>query len=161
GFGPGAELSLRERHLWWDERALIAADEIPLPGEHNLKNAMAAAAVCLARGIDPEAVVAGLKSFAGVAHRLELVAERGGVAYVHASKATNVASTVRALRAYSRPLHLILGGVGKSQDFSPLAGPVAERCRAVYLIGEAADEIAAGLSGADAQPVRSGDLPTA
>ena len=163
GFGAGAELSLRERHLWWDERALIAAGEISLPGEHNLQNAMAAAAVCLARGIDPEAVIAGLKSFRGVAHRLELIAEHDGVAYVNDSKATNVDSTLMALRAYERPIHLILGGVGKSQDYTPLAGPIGERCRAVYLIGEATEEIAVAIgAGIGTTPMnRCGDLPAA
>jgi UDP-N-acetylmuramoylalanine--D-glutamate ligase len=161
GFDADAELALRAGHLWWDERALLAADQIGLPGAHNLQNAMAAAAVCLARGIDPEAVVAGLKTFKGVAHRLELIAERAGVSYVNDSKATNVASTLMALRAYTRPIHLILGGVGKSQDFTPLAVPVAERCRAVYLIGEAAGEIAAALAGVSVEISDCGDLPSA
>ena len=98
GAAPGAELSARAGELWWDEEPLLRTDEIALPGEHNRLNAMAAAAVCLARGIDPDAVAAGLRSFAGVAHRLELVAVRDGVTYVNDSKATNVASTMVALR---------------------------------------------------------------
>ena len=105
---------------------------------------MAAAAVCLARGIDPAAVADGLRTFGGVAHRLERIAERDGVAFVNDSKATNVASTLVALRSYAGGVHLIAGGRGKRQDFSPLAGPVAERCRAVYLIGEATEELADG-----------------
>jgi UDP-N-acetylmuramoylalanine--D-glutamate ligase len=80
-----------------------------------------------------------------VAHRLELVAVLDGVSYVNDSKATNVASTVVALRTYRQGVHLIAGGRGKGQDFSPLAPLVAERCRAVYLIGEAAGELAAPL----------------
>ena len=107
---------------------------------------MAAAAVCLARGLDPGAVTAGLRSFAGVPHRLELVAIQDGVAYVNDSKATNVASTIVALRTYARGIHLIAGGVGKGQDFSPLAPLVAERCRAVYLIGQAAADLARALA---------------
>ena len=120
---------------------------LSLPGAHNRENAMAAAAVCLARGIPPDAVRAGLSTFAGVPHRLETVAEHDGVAYVNDSKATNVASTLVALAAYAGGVHLIAGGRGKSQDFTPLAPAVAERCRAVYLIGEDAGEIELALAG--------------
>jgi UDP-N-acetylmuramoylalanine--D-glutamate ligase len=144
--GPGAELSDRAGYLWWEDEPLLAGGEISLPGEHNRANAMAAAAACLARGIEPEAVVAGLRSFAGVAHRLEVIARRGGVAYVNDSKATNVASTLVALRSYPGGVHLIAGGRGKQQDFTPLAAVVAQRCRAVYLIGEDAGELDAALA---------------
>ncbi len=102
GDQPGAELSTRAGQLWWGEKALLPTSEISLPGEHNRANAMAAAAACLARGIETEAVASGLRSFPGVAHRLELIAERDGVAYVNDSKATNVASTLVALRSYRR-----------------------------------------------------------
>jgi UDP-N-acetylmuramoylalanine--D-glutamate ligase len=124
---------------------LVRGDEISLPGRHNRENAMAAAAVCLARGIDREAIAAGLRTFRGVAHRLELVATVDGVSYVNDSKATNVASTAVALSAYERGIHLIAGGRGKRQDFAPLAPLVAERCGAVYLIGEAAGDLAGAL----------------
>jgi UDP-N-acetylmuramoylalanine--D-glutamate ligase len=88
-----------------------------------------------------------------VAHRLERVAVVEGVTYVNDSKATNVASTIVALRAYPGAVHLIAGGRGKRQDFSPLAPLVAERCKAVYLIGEAAGELAGVLAGTGV-PVR-------
>jgi UDP-N-acetylmuramoylalanine--D-glutamate ligase len=107
---------------------------------------MAAAAVCLARGIDPEAVTTGLTTFTGVAHRLELIRTINGVSYVNDSKATNVASTIVALRAIPRGIHLIAGGRGKQQDFTPLAPLISERCAGVYLIGEAATEIDAAIS---------------
>ncbi|HET9105279.1 MAG TPA: UDP-N-acetylmuramoyl-L-alanine--D-glutamate ligase [Solirubrobacteraceae bacterium] len=145
GTDPGSELAARAGQLWWDETPLIAESEISLPGAHNRDNAMAAAAACLARGIEPEAVASGLRSFRGVAHRLEPVAVRDGVAFVNDSKATNVASTLVALRSYAGGVHLIAGGVGKGQDFSPLSPVVAERCAAVYLIGEAGPEIGRAL----------------
>jgi UDP-N-acetylmuramoylalanine--D-glutamate ligase len=145
---PGAELSERAGQLWWDEQPLIAVDEIALPGEHNRQNAMATAAVCLARGLDPEAVATGLRTFAGVPHRLELIAVHDGVSWINDSKATNVVSTLVALRALPAGIHLIAGGRGKRQDFSPLAPLVAARCRAVYLIGEAAGELERALAGA-------------
>jgi UDP-N-acetylmuramoylalanine--D-glutamate ligase len=134
------------------------ADQIALPGEHNRQNGMAAAAACLARGIDPDAVALGLRTFGGVAHRLELVAVRDGVSYVNDSKATNVDSTVMALRAYPAGIHLIAGGRGKQQDFAPLAPVVGERCVAVYLIGEAAGELKAALAGTSVTLQECGDL---
>jgi UDP-N-acetylmuramoylalanine--D-glutamate ligase len=139
----------------------LAPDAVGLPGLHNRRNAAAAAAVCLARGLDPEAVAEGLRTFAGVAHRLELIAERGGVRYVNDSKATNVDSTQTALAAFDANVHLILGGRGKGQDFNALAPLVSERCAAVYLIGEDAERIGSALAGTGVLLVRAGDLGTA
>ena len=146
GDSPDAEISARAGHLWWQDRALLDFDELALPGAHNRQNAMAAAAVTLARGLEPEGVAEGLRSFRGVPHRLELVETVDGVAYVNDSKATNVASTLVALQAYPGGIHLIAGGRGKQQDFTPLAPLVAERCSAVYLIGEASHELAKALA---------------
>jgi UDP-N-acetylmuramoylalanine--D-glutamate ligase len=162
GEGPAAALSSRDGQLWWREPErepereplLLATGELSLRGKHNLQNAMAAAAVCLARGVDPEAVRAGLRTFPGVPHRLEEVARRGGVIYVNDSKATNLASTLVALSAFAGSrVHLILGGQGKGQDFTPLRDAVEQGCRAVYLVGEDAPLIAAALEGV-AIPVR-------
>ena len=160
GSGPGAALSQRAGQLWWQERPLLAVEEIRLRGAHNVQNAMAAAAVCLARGVDPEAVRAGLRSFSGVAHRLEEVASSHGVLYVNDSKATNVDSTLVALEAFADAsgIHLILGGQAKAQDFGALRTPVKRSCRAVYLIGEDAPLIASALEQLSV-PVRAcGDL---
>ncbi|MFL5817158.1 MAG: UDP-N-acetylmuramoyl-L-alanine--D-glutamate ligase [Conexibacter sp.] len=148
----------------WGGESFMAAEEIRLRGPHNRENAMAAAAVALARGVDPDAVRAGLRSFRGVAHRLEPIAELDGVAYVNDSKATNVDSTLVALRSYpSHPpgVHLIAGGRTKAQDFSPLAPLVAERCASVHLIGEGAGEVAAALASADVPLIFSETLERA
>jgi UDP-N-acetylmuramoylalanine--D-glutamate ligase len=161
GADPGSELSARAGYLWWDERALMATDEIGLPGAHNLQNAMAAAAVCLARGLEPDGVASGLRTFGGVPHRLEQVAVLDGVAYVNDSKATNVASTIVALQSYPGGVQLIAGGLGKQQDFAPLAPVIAERCRAVYLIGEAAGELAEALTNTDVALLHCGELESA
>jgi UDP-N-acetylmuramoylalanine--D-glutamate ligase len=161
GVGPGPELSERGGYLWWDEEPLVRVDEIGLPGAHNVQNAMAAAAVTLARGVQAESVAAGLRTFAGVPHRLELVAVIDGVSWVNDSKATNVASTIVALRAFADGVHLIAGGLGKQQDFAPLAPLVAERCRGVYLIGEAAGELDSALSGTGVPLHCVGDLERA
>jgi UDP-N-acetylmuramoylalanine--D-glutamate ligase len=149
GTGPAAALSERDGALWWNDHHLLATRELRLRGRHNLENAMAAAAVCLARGVEPEAVLAGLRSFAGVRHRLEQVACRDGVMFVNDSKATNIASTLVALEAFADAagIHLILGGQGKGQDFTALRDAVQQRCRGVYLIGEDAPQIARALAG--------------
>jgi UDP-N-acetylmuramoylalanine--D-glutamate ligase len=162
GEGPAAALTHRDGQLWWQEQPLLSVEELSLRGAHNLQNAMAAAAVCLARGVDPDAVRAGLRTFPGVAHRLEEVTRRGGVIFVNDSKATNLASTLVALQAYAGSgIHLILGGQGKGQDFTPLRGAVELGCRAVYLIGEDAPLIAEALAGAEVPVRRCGDLDRA
>jgi UDP-N-acetylmuramoylalanine--D-glutamate ligase len=152
-FGPGGELDDRAGLLWWDEEPLIAHGEIRLRGAHNRANAAAAAAVALARGIDRDAVRTALRTFAGVEHRLEEAGVVDGVLFVNDSKATNVASTLVALASFEDVrVHLILGGVGKGQDFSPLRG----RAFAAYLIGEAEQQLAREVGGE-----RCGDLETA
>src|SRR5690606_28110569 len=121
----------------------------------------AAAAVTLARGIDADAVRSGLATFAGVPHRLEEVAERDGVLYVNDSKATNVDSTVVALRSFAGGVHLIAGGRGKGGDFLALRDPVAEHCAAVYLVGETAGRLRADLEPAGVPVHDAGDLERA
>ena len=138
GSGAGPELSDRAGYLWWDEQPIIRVDEIALPGAHNRQNAMATAAACLARGLDAEAVATGLRTFAGVRHRLERSRSRtASPTSTTPRPPTSRARSSRCGRSRAA-IHLIAGGRGKQQDFSPLAPLVAERCRAVYLIGEAA-----------------------
>ncbi len=161
GADAGAELSERAGYLWWSEEPLLPTAEITLPGAHNRLNAMATAAICLARGLDRQAVAEGLRSFAGVPHRLETVRTRDGVTWINDSKATNVESTAVALRAFAGGVHLIAGGRGKQQDFRPLVELIGERCREVYLIGEAAGELA-GILAPSAVPLhRLGTLEPA
>ncbi len=159
---PEAQLAAQHGTLYWEGQPLLAVSELSLRGAHNLHNAMAAAAVCLARGLDPASVRAGLRSFAGVAHRLEEVADRDGALFVNDSKATNVASTLVALDSFAAgSIHLILGGQGKGQDFSQLRSPVESACRAVYPIGEDAPAIAAALQGTSVPVLDCGDLERA
>jgi UDP-N-acetylmuramoylalanine--D-glutamate ligase len=129
----------------------FAVDD-PLPAEplirgaHNRENAAAATAAARATGVDDAAIADALRTFAGVPHRLELVGEVRGVRYVNDSKATNVAAAQRALAAYEEePVHLILGGSLKGEDFGPLAQAVGANVRSVHLIGEAAGRLAALL----------------
>jgi UDP-N-acetylmuramoylalanine--D-glutamate ligase len=161
GAARDADLVARDGRLIWRGEPVVAIDEIRLRGAHNVENAMAAAAVTLARGLEPAAVRSALAGFAGVAHRLEEVARIDGVLYVNDSKATNVASAVVAIRSFPGGVHAILGGRGKGEAYAPLAAAVAERCRAAYLIGEEADRLRAVLEPAGV-PVRDcGELERA
>lgn len=145
GAGPDCEVALAEGTIFYDGEALLAIDELGLLGEHNTANAMAAAAAALSMGIDRDAVRAGLRSFAGVPHRLEPVAEIGGVRFVNDSKATNVASATVGLRAFEGGVHAILGGSEKGEPYAPLLDPVRERCVACYLTGASAGRLAEAL----------------
>ena len=148
GESPEDELSLRAGTLWWDSQALLRTEELALRGPHNVRNAMAAAAVALARGLDVDGVRTALRTFAGVPHRLEEVAVREGVTYVNDSKATNVAAALVALASFAAPVHVILGGRGKGESYAPLHEAVATHCAGAYLIGEEAGALAAALEGA-------------
>jgi UDP-N-acetylmuramoylalanine--D-glutamate ligase len=132
--------------------------EPSMPGAHNRANAAAAAAAARAAGIDDRAIAEGLRSFAGVPHRLELVRELRGVRWVNDSKATNTAAARRGIEAYDAPLHVILGGSLKGEDFGPLARALPPNVRSVHLIGEATDELAAALDAAGRRYSRDGDL---
>jgi len=140
----------------------FSADD-PLPAEpllrgaHNRENAAAATAAARAAGIAEEHIAAALQTFPGVPHRLELVGERNGVRFVNDSKATNVAAALRALAAYSgEPVHLILGGSPKGEDFAPLADAIGANIRSVHLIGAEAARLGEVIDG-----YPDGDLATA
>jgi UDP-N-acetylmuramoylalanine--D-glutamate ligase len=146
GAGPDCEVALAEGTIFYDGEPLLAVEELGLLGEHNVANAMAAAAAALAMGLDRDAVRDGLRGFAGVPHRLEPVAEIDGIRFVNDSKATNVASAIVGLRAFEGGVHAILGGSEKNDDFAPLVEPIVERCTACYLTGAAAERLAAELA---------------
>ena len=128
------------RGLGLDGLEFSAEDPLPaeplIRGAHNRENAAAATVAARAAGIGDDAIADALRTFAGIAHRLELVAERGGVRYVNDSKATNVAAALRGLAAYAdEPVHLILGGSPKGENFAPLAAAIGPNVRSVHLIG--------------------------
>jgi len=132
-----------------------------IPGAHNRENAAAATAAARAVGIEDARIAEALETFPGVAHRLEPVAEAGGVRYVNDSKATNTAAARRAIAAYDAPLHVILGGRAKGESYTELALELAGRARRAYLIGEAARDLAIALELAGVDHELSGDLETA
>jgi UDP-N-acetylmuramoylalanine--D-glutamate ligase len=164
GAAPDCEVAVAEGTIFYDGEPLLAASELGLFGEHNVANAMAAAAAALAMGIDREAVREGLRSFAGVPHRLEPVAEIAGVRFVNDSKATNVASAAVGIRAFEGGVHAILGGSEKDEPFAPLLDPLLERASACYLIGATVERMARELAPAVAAGVelhRCADLDDA
>ena len=117
------------------------ASEVYIPGEHNLKNALAATAMAVAAGIPAPVIRHTLRTFKGVEHRIEFVRELDGVRFINDSKGTNVDSTIQAVRAMNRPTVLILGGYDKHTDFTPLceeimACPIAH----IVLIGDTAKQ---------------------
>ena len=143
-----------------------ADDPLPaeplIPGEHNRENAAAATAAARAAGIEDDAIAEALRTFPGVEHRLELVAELDGVRFVNDSKATNTAAARRGIAAYAgRPLRLILGGSLKGESFDELAEELPASVRSIDLIGEATEQLAASLGRAGRSFRRSGDLATA
>jgi len=121
--------------------------EIRLRGAHNVANARAAALATRAMGVPAAAIARALRTFPGVPHRLEEVAEVAGVLYVNDSKATNVASAVRGIEAFEGGVHAILGGSLKGGGFEGLRAAVASRFRAAYLIGAAEERLADDLDG--------------
>ncbi len=158
---PDCEVSMRDGVIFAADEPLIRGDELQLLGAHNVENAMAAAAAALALGLPRDSVAEGLRSFQGVAHRLERVRELAGVLYVNDSKATNVASAVAAVRAFDGGVRLIAGGRPKQESFEPLAAAVGESCVAVYAIGEAAERVVAELSGTGVEVIEAGTLERA
>ncbi len=157
---PGADVAEQDGSITWEGRPLLRTSELRLRGAHNLENAMGAAAAALASGVGADAVRQALRTFAGVAHRLEEVGTVNGVLFVNDSKATNVAAARRGIEAFPGGVHVILGGSLKGGGFRGLREPVAARCRAAYLIGQAAEELERDLAGT--VPLhRSRDLDTA
>ena len=161
-----AKTKIVPRGLGLDGITFSADDPLPaeplIRGLHNRENAVAAAAAARAAGMGDDAIAAALRTFPGVPHRLEVVADIGGVRYVNDSKATNTAAARRGIAAYAdEPLHLILGGSLKGESFDELAQTLPDTVRSIDLIGAASDELAAALDRAGRTHRRSGDLDRA
>jgi UDP-N-acetylmuramoylalanine--D-glutamate ligase len=128
------------------EVELAKRSHIALRGEHNLENVLAACAASYLAGATPAAIASGVKTFKAVEHRLEFVAEIGGVSFFNDSKATNVDAAVKAIEAFPGKLRVILGGKDKGSPYTPLAPLLKERARQILLIGAAAGKIAEELA---------------
>lgn len=144
----GLQRPAGEIWLAWGEEPWLAAAELKLQGDHNLANALAAFALGYALGWPRVAMLTALREFTGLPHRTQLVAESAGIRWYDDSKGTNVGATVAAVAGLAGPLILIAGGDGKGQDFSPLRAALADKVRALILIGRDAPLIAAAVNGA-------------
>lgn len=128
------------------ETRLVHHTELRVLGAHNRANALAAAVAAVSAGADTAAVAAGLRTFGGLEHRLEVVTEAGDVLWVNDSKATNIGSTLVALRSMTRPVILLLGGRHKGEPYTTLLDDMRGRVRRVIAFGEAADIIERDLA---------------
>lgn len=125
-----------------DEKiTLLNKDELSLPGDHNLENCMAAAAIAYVSNIDIDVIRKILKTFAGVEHRQEFVRNLNGIMFVNDSKATNPDSSIKAVQSYNRPIVLIAGGMDKQSSFDEFLDIAKENVYALVLLGETAQKI--------------------
>jgi len=143
GAPSGNDFGVAAGKLVRGKKEILPVAELPIRGTHNVANALAACALVSSFSVS----LAGLKTFKGLAHRLELVTTRRGVEWYDDSKGTNVGATVAALRGLGKKVVLILGGEGKGQDFTPLREPVKQFAVQVLLIGRDAPLIAKAVGG--------------
>jgi UDP-N-acetylmuramoylalanine--D-glutamate ligase len=129
------------------QQPVLKLIDIPLAGAHNVENVLAAVAATRLAGAEPAAIAKGVRSFAGVEHRLEFVAEIAGVRYYNDSKATNVDATLKALDAFPGRVLIILGGKDKGSDYTVLQTPLREKAILALLIGAAAGKIEKQIAG--------------
>lgn len=150
----GGHYGIERGAIYFGRQRLASLDELPVKGLHNAANVMAALALCRAVGVEAEAALSALRTFKGLPHRVESVAEIGRVLYVDDSKGTNVGATLAAIEGMGRPVAILLGGDGKGQDFVPLKEAIERHGRAVALIGRDAPLIGKAIEGCGV-PVRA------
>jgi UDP-N-acetylmuramoylalanine--D-glutamate ligase len=129
------------------EEVVLQRQDIPLAGAHNEENVLAAVVAARLAAATPQAIAKGVRSFPGVEHRLEFVAEIGGVRYFNDSKATNVDATMKALDAFPGRILIILGGKDKGSDYTVLQKALREKALLALLIGAAAEKIEKQIAG--------------
>ncbi|MBE3587806.1 MAG: UDP-N-acetylmuramoyl-L-alanine--D-glutamate ligase [Thermoanaerobacteraceae bacterium] len=134
--------------------SVMPAREVAIPGGHNLENALAAVACARVRGIGTEQLAHTLRTFSGVPHRLEFVAEINGVSYINDSKGTNPEASMKALEAYDRPIVLLAGGKNKGNDFTAFARRVKEKVRVLVVLGQCAAEMERAARAAGVEDIR-------
>jgi UDP-N-acetylmuramoylalanine--D-glutamate ligase len=129
------------------DEVVLKLQDIPLAGAHNVENVLAALATARLAGAEAAGIARGVRSFAGVEHRLEFVAEIGGVRYYNDSKATNVDATLKALDAFPGRILIVLGGKDKGSDYTVLQKPLREKAILALLIGAASEKIEKQITG--------------
>jgi len=163
--GTHLRFSIRTRAEAWLDREgkrlmlggaeLLPRGDLPLLGDHNVANALAAALAAERAGCPRDSIAQGLRSFRAIPHRVEPIREVNGVLWINDSKSTNITSTEVAIAAIDRPFVLLLGGRHKGEPYARLVGPLQARCRAVVAYGEAGPLIVSDLAGRI--PVVSGE----
>jgi UDP-N-acetylmuramoylalanine--D-glutamate ligase len=139
---------------------VVPLADIPLKGEHNVENVLAAVCAACVANIPAEAIARAVSSFHAVEHRLEFVTSIQGVDYYNDSKATNVDATAKAIASFPGNIHLILGGKDKDSDYTKLNVLLRERVKTVYTIGAAAEKIEGQIAGVT-KVIRAGNLEAA
>lgn len=142
-FLAGGQIWLRDG----EDRVVMPASEVPLPGGHNLENVMAACLIAHAFGVPVSRMRRSIRSFCGLEHRLEKVTTLGRIEFVNDSKATTVEATIKALQSFDKRIILILGGRDKGADFTRLRKPIQKKVKKVILLGEAREKIRQALLG--------------
>ena len=130
------------------DQLLVAQRDLPLVGQHNVANSLAALATAFAVGIPLDDAVAALIAFKGLPHRCEVISSDDGIIWINDSKGTNVGATLAALEGLPGPIIWLGGGRGKSQDFFPLRAPLARKGRCAFVFGEDASRLLEALKGA-------------
>lgn len=139
------------------KHVICRTDEVKIPGEHNLENALAATALARCYGISESVIKETLKTFSGVEHRIEFVREVDGVRYINDSKGTNPDATDKAAAAMKRPTVIILGGYDKKSSFVSLLASFGENIKAVVAIGDTRQKILNDAEKAGYTPVHSAE----
>jgi len=139
-------------------KRLMPIDVLRIRGEHNHLNALAALTACRAAGLPMAGMLHAMRDYRGEPHRCQLIARIDDINWYDDSKGTNVGATCAALDGLEEPIWLLAGGVGKDQDFSPLATAVVRRARGVILFGADAEKIRAALSQSGVPLMMAADL---
>ncbi|MGH8320905.1 MAG: UDP-N-acetylmuramoyl-L-alanine--D-glutamate ligase, partial [Gammaproteobacteria bacterium] len=147
GSDYGIVVHKQQRWLTRGDEKLLPADALRIRGDHNLANALAALALGEAAGLPMAAMLAALREFPGLPHRMEYIADVNGVSWYDDSKGTNVGATLAAVSGLMGPLVLIAGGDGKGQDFTPLAQALSGKTRAAILLGKDAVAMETAITG--------------
>lgn len=131
----------KDNYIYFHGEQYLNVNDICLKGLHNYENILAALLVLENFGIDKNVVIEFLKKFGGVAHRLEYVITKDDVEYYNDSKSTNPTATITALKTFTKPIHLILGGLERNQDFNEL-NDYMQYVKRIYAIGGVTDRVA-------------------
>ncbi|GGA97552.1 UDP-N-acetylmuramoyl-L-alanine--D-glutamate ligase [Macrococcus hajekii] len=131
---------IKDNKIYFQGEKIIGLAEVVLPGQHNLENVLASTAACKLAGISDDAITQTLRTFKGISHRLEFVADHAGIKYYNDSKATNTLAASFALAAFQQPIHWICGGLDRGNGFEDLDAHIS-RVKHMYIVGETTEKL--------------------